>query len=89
MPMLPPRKTDSFISRAVEIDQDRFELLRSNVRNTSKSCPSIRRVRYFNDDILRVLEQEREIIEARRPVFFLDPPWGGVDYKKQVRRLMV
>lgn len=64
----------------MEIDRDRFELLRGNV----KQCSTTSVVRFFNDDFLRVLQREGGAMRAKRPLVFLDPPWGGVDYKKQV-----
>lgn len=71
--------------RAVEIDRDRFELLVSNVENCLGGPGNPAGVRFLNGDFLNVLQQEKEKIGAKRPVIFLDPPWGGVDYKKQVR----
>lgn len=70
--------------RAVEIDKDRFELLKGNVKRSAGSSPTPGRVRFFNDDFLNVLEREREGMGARRPIVFLDAPWGGIDYKSQV-----
>lgn len=69
----------------MEIDRDRFALLKGNVKKASGSSSTHGRVRFFNNDFLNVLESERKGMSAKRPVIFLDPPWGGVDYKKQVR----
>lgn len=71
--------------RAVEIDRDRFDLLKGNVRKsagTATSTPG--RVLFFNANFLKLLETERQRLAVKRPVVFLDPPWGGVSYKKQV-----
>lgn len=68
----------------MEIDRNRFNLLKGNVKKAAGSSSTHGRVRFFNDDVLNVLESEKEGMGAKRPVVFLDPPWGGVDYKKQV-----
>ncbi|CAN0481895.1 unnamed protein product, partial [Laminaria digitata] len=69
---------------AVEIDPDRFKLLRGNVKKAVGSAAASRGVRFFNSDFLDFLEAEKSEIGAKQPVVFLDPPWGGSDYKKQV-----
>lgn len=76
----------SRVCRAVEIDRNRFNLLKGNIKKAAGASPTHGRVRFFNDDFLNVLLTEKIEMRERRPVVFLDPPWGGVDYKKQVRR---
>lgn len=71
--------------RAVEIDPDRFDLLKGNVKKSiARSAHKEKTVRFFNADFLDVLENERGKIAAKRPVVFIDPPWGGEEYKKKV-----
>ncbi|CAN0197835.1 unnamed protein product, partial [Hapterophycus canaliculatus] len=71
---------------AVEIDPDRFDLLKGNVKKSiARSAHKEKTVRFFNADFLDVLESERYEIAAKRPVVFVDPPWGGEEYKKKVR----
>ena len=52
------------------------------------SAATSRGVRFFNKDFLDFLEAEKREIGAKQPVVFLDPPWGGLDYKKQVQLFM-
>ncbi|CAN0350476.1 unnamed protein product [Ectocarpus sp. 12 AP-2014] len=69
---------------AVEIDPDRFDLLKGNVKKAiARSAHKEKTVRFFNADFLRVLETERFGIGEKRPVVFIDPPWGGEEYKKK------
>ncbi|CAM9565206.1 unnamed protein product [Scytosiphon promiscuus] len=69
---------------AVEIDPDRFDLLKGNVKKSiARSAHKQKTVRFFNADFLDVLENERDQIAAKRPVVFIDPPWGGEEYKKK------
>lgn len=71
--------------RAVEINPDRFELLKGNVKKSiAKSAHKTKTVRFFNENFLDVLEKEKGAIGAKRPVVFIDPPWGGEAYKKKV-----
>ncbi|CAN0369408.1 unnamed protein product, partial [Ectocarpus fasciculatus] len=71
---------------AVEIDPDRFDLLKGNVKKAiARSAHKEKTVRFFNADFLRVLETERGGIAKKRPIVFIDPPWGGEEYKKKVR----
>lgn len=71
--------------RAVEINPARFELLKGNVKKSvARSAHKTKTVRFFNADFLDVLEAERGAIGAKRPVVFIDPPWGGEAYKKKV-----
>lgn len=71
--------------RAVEINSARFELLKGNVKKSiAKSAHKTKTVRFFNDNFLDVLEAEKGAIGAKRPVVFIDPPWGGEAYKKKV-----
>ena len=62
---------------AVEFDPKRFEMLRSNVQFALRGVASppatdVRCGSYL--DLLHTLKQD---------VVFLDPPWGGVGYKKE------
>ena len=69
----------------MEIDEERFALLKGNVKKAVGSTAGCgRRVLFFNEDFLSVLEAEKERIGDKRPVIFLDPPWGGVHYKQHV-----
>ncbi|CBJ32895.1 conserved unknown protein [Ectocarpus siliculosus] len=69
---------------AVEIDPDRFDLLKGNVKKAiARSAHKEKTVRFFNADFLRVLETERGGIAEKRPIVFIDPPWGGEEYKKK------
>lgn len=60
-------------------------MLKGNVKRSAGASPTSGRVLFFNDDFLNVLDAERQRIGEERPVVFLDPPWGGVAYKKQVK----
>ncbi|CAM9827099.1 unnamed protein product, partial [Pylaiella littoralis] len=69
---------------AVEISPDRFELLKGNVKKSiARSAHKAKTVRFFNANFLDVLETERDAIGEKRPVVFIDPPWGGEEYKKK------
>lgn len=71
--------------RAVEIDRDRFDLLKSNIKKSAAgSAATSGRVFFFNADFLIFLEEQMKRLREKRPVVFLDPPWGGVEYKNQV-----
>ena len=55
---------------AVELDKTRFEYLQHNMKLFNRT-----NIEYYNDsylDIFKKLKQE---------VIYLDPPWGGPDYK--------
>jgi 16S rRNA G966 N2-methylase RsmD len=55
---------------AIELDKTRFEYLKHNMELFE--CNNIE---YINDDYLRIMEN------LKQDVIYLDPPWGGPDYK--------
>jgi predicted RNA methylase len=57
---------------ACEIDKTRFEYLKHNM-----SLFECNNINYINDDYLKVYQT---IIQD---VIYLDPPWGGPEYKKK------
>lgn len=56
-------------------------------KSIARSAHKAKTVRFFNANFLDVLETERDAIGEKRPVVFIDPPWGGEEYKKKVRPL--
>ena len=54
----------------VEIDKSRFDLLKNNIK-----CYDFKNIEIINDDCINHLKKEADI-------YFLDPPWGGPNYKK-------
>jgi len=59
---------------SIEIDKTRVEYLKNNI--TVYNCDN---VTVYNDSCLNVIQT----IEDHN-VIFVDPPWGGIDYKKYV-----
>lgn len=57
---------------SIEIDKERYNYLSNNV-----SAYKFDNVILFNDDALKIIPQ----IE-KHDIVFIDPPWGGKDYKK-------
>jgi predicted RNA methylase len=59
-----------FDVNAIEIDKDRFEYLKHNINEYHYNVES------FNDDYMNIYDK------LNQDVIFVDPPWGGIDYKK-------
>jgi len=57
---------------AIEIDPIRFEYLKHNMQLFN--CENIN---FFNDDYLKIINQ------LQQDVIYIDPPWGGPDYKNK------
>jgi len=57
---------------SIEIDQTRFDYLKNNL-----IVYGSKNVKIFNDDFLNILP-----IIPDHHVIFIDPPWGGSEYKK-------
>ena len=55
---------------AIEIDHDRYKMLKNNL-NLSKYL----NYDIYNDDYLNLCDK------IKQDVIFIDPPWGGKDYK--------
>ena len=60
-----------FIVNAVEIDKDRYECLLNNIKEYNYNILSS-----HNCDYLEKFDR------IKQDVIFIDPPWGGLDYKK-------
>lgn len=58
----------------IEIDKKRFDMLVNNV-----SCYNITNVSLINNDCIEYLKNNDS---NDITVYFIDPPWGGPDYKK-------
>ena len=58
-----------FEVNAVEIDKQRFEMLKNNVIEYNF------KVNMINEDYLKIFDK------LKQDVIFVDPPWGGIDYK--------
>jgi len=54
---------------AIELDKERFQLLKNNIE-----CYSYNNINIINDSCLNHLYKHHDI-------YFFDPPWGGPDYK--------
>lgn len=57
---------------SVEIDSNRFHILKNNVNNYS-----YKNITLFNGDSVKLLPDYNQQIDA----VFIDPPWGGPKYK--------
>ena len=57
---------------AVEYDKDRFKYLENNINNYNYN-----NIEIYNEDSVNLLSQLNKKID----VVFVDPPWGGPDYK--------
>jgi len=57
---------------SIELDKERYNYLSNNV-----SAYKFDNVILFNDDALKIIQH----IE-KQDIIFIDPPWGGKDYKK-------
>ena len=58
---------------AIEIDHTRFNLLVHNLKILAKESTNIA---YYNDDFIHICKK------IKQNAIFIDPPWGGPDYKK-------
>lgn len=56
---------------AVEIDKKECIILEQNIKNFK-----IRNIKVFNQDYLNIMNS------LKQDIIFLDPPWGGPNYKK-------
>ena len=54
---------------AIELDKSRFEYLKSN-------CKNFNNIVYYNSDFLKIIDN------CYQDIIFIDPPWGGKNYKK-------
>ena len=61
--------TFSFVTGA-EIDNDRYIMLKNNIEKYNKSNYKL------------ILDDSLNHIDDTHDVYFMDPPWGGPDYKK-------
>jgi predicted RNA methylase len=59
-----------FKVNAVEIDKDRYDILRHNINEYKYN------VKVVNNNYLSVINK------LNQDVIFVDPPWGGINYKK-------
>jgi len=59
---------------AVEIDPVNFQALRNNIE-----------VYKFTNVNLYNLDFTKQILKIKQDVVFLDPPWGGIGYKKKLK----
>lgn len=57
---------------AIELDSKRFEFLKHNMKLFNK-----KNINFYNSDFLEVIKK------LNQDVIYLDPPWGGPDYKNQ------
>ena len=62
----------------IEISEERFKLLENNM-----SVYNFTNIQLINDNCLNFLSNESKINNS--DVFFFDPPWGGPDYKNQIK----
>lgn len=63
---------------AIEIDSSRYTLLVNNISVLLKETGKDN-ISFYNDDSINVCRQ------LKQHVIFIDPPWGGPDYKKQAK----
>ena len=59
---------------AIEIDRVRYNYLINNLSTLNAT-----NVNVFNDDMLNIIDK------SQQDVIFMDPPWGGKNYKKKRR----
>jgi predicted RNA methylase len=59
-----------FIVNAIEIDKERCDILKNNITEYNY------KVNVINNNYLDIYEK------LKQDVIFVDPPWGGIDYKK-------
>lgn len=60
------------VVNAIELDKVNFKALKNNIK-----VYDFKNVNLFNDDSTKI------IFNMKQDVLFLDPPWGGVDYKQK------
>ena len=56
----------------VEIDDNRFQILKNNVENYNYD-----NIEIYHDDCVKIIPK----IKNHYDIFFFDPPWGGPTYK--------
>lgn len=59
---------------AIEIDRTRYNYLVNNISTLNAT-----NVNVFNDDMLNIIDK------SHQDVIFIDPPWGGKNYKRRRR----
>lgn len=59
-----------FKVNAIEIDKERYDILKNNINEYKFD------VNMVNDNYLNVISK------LNQDVIFMDPPWGGIEYKK-------
>ena len=62
----------NYIVNAVEIDNERFHYLKHNIKEYKYD----NMITLYNDNYINIFEN------LVQDVIFIDPPWGGLDYKK-------
>ena len=71
---------------AIEIDEHRSMLCRRNMQNFGV----IDRVQILNQDSIECIPKvANEIIENRRRIVIVDPPWGGMYYKHEQNEILM
>jgi predicted RNA methylase len=63
--------------QAVELDSSRFQMLRNNLKIVGAT-----NVECYNDDFTTNFHR------LKQDIIFMDPPWGGPEYRNQVRRCL-
>jgi nucleoid DNA-binding protein/16S rRNA G966 N2-methylase RsmD len=59
---------------SVELDNERFKMLKNNIK-----LLDITNINTFNEDALNIIDK----LDLKQDVIFLDPPWGGTNYKEE------
>jgi 16S rRNA G966 N2-methylase RsmD len=59
---------------AIEYDKDNYEALKNNVK-----VLNIKNIKLYQGDTNEIIK------DIEQDVLYVDPPWGGVDYKKENR----
>jgi len=63
---------------AIEFDKLRFEYLKHNMKIFNRT-----NITFYNEDYFELVKK------LKQDVIYLDPPWGGVDYKNSVKLKIV
>ena len=64
---------DNFkLVNSIELDPNRFEYLKNNL-----SIYKLKNIKLYNSDFLQIISL------LKQDVVFIDPPWGGKDYKSK------
>jgi len=63
---------------ANELDKTRFEYLKHNMKIFNRT-----NITFYNEDYFELVKK------LKQDVIYLDPPWGGVDYKNSVKLKIV